>query len=61
MHNDRPVLAVLCLVDGEFACTVVAELVADTFAVHIREAVLQYPALVPVAPDAVTYGFAILV
>ena len=43
----------------ELAGAVVTELFTDAFAVHVVEAVLQYAARIPVAPDAVAFGFAV--
>ena len=59
MHNYGPVLAGFCFMYSELACAVVAKLLADAFPVYVVEAVLQYAARVPVAPDAVTFGFAV--
>lgn len=61
MHYHGPVLAGFCFMYRELAGAVVAELLADAFAVHVVEAVLQYTARVPVAPDAVTLGFSVCV
>ena len=59
MHDHGPVLAGFCFMYCELAGTVVAELLTDAFAVHVVEAVFQYAARVPVAPDAVAFGFAV--
>ena len=59
MHNYGAVLAVLGFVYRELAGAVVAELFAHAFAVHVREAVAQDAAWVPVAPDAVKFGLAV--
>ena len=59
MHYHGPVLAGLCFMYRELAGTVVAELLADAFPVYVVEAVLQYAARVPVAPDSVTFGFVV--
>ena len=59
MHYHGPVLAGLCFMYRELAGTVVAELLADAFPVYVVEAVLQYAARIPVAPDAVAFGFAV--
>ena len=59
MHYHGPVLAGLCFMYRELAGTVVAELLADAFPVHVVEAVFQYAARVPVAPDSVTFGFVV--
>ena len=45
----------------ELSGAIVAELVANAFPVHVVEAVLQYAARVPVAPDAVTLGVSVCV
>ena len=59
MHNDGPVLAGFCFMYCELAGAVVTELFTDAFAVHVVEAVLQYATRIPVAPDAVAFGFAV--
>ena len=59
MHNYGPVLAGFCFMYCELAGTVVAELLTDAFPVYVVEAVLQYAARVPVAPDALTFGFVV--
>ena len=56
MHYHGPVLAGLCFMYRELAGTVVAELLADAFPVHVGEAIAQDSAWVPVAPDAVPLG-----
>ncbi len=56
MHNYGPVLAGFCFMYCELAGTVVAELLTDAFAVHVVEAVFQYAARVPVAPDAMAFA-----
>ena len=58
MHDYGPVLAGFGLVYRELAGAVKTELFADAFSVHVVEAVFQYPVRVPVAPDAVPFGFA---
>ena len=59
MHDHGPVLAGFCFMYSELACAVVAELLADAFPVHVVETVFQYAARVPVAPDAVAFGFVV--
>ena len=56
MHYYGPVLAGFCFMYRELAGTVVTELFADAFSVHVVEAVFQYAARVPIAPDAMTLG-----
>ena len=60
MHYHGAVLAGLCFMYRELAGAIVTELFTDAFAVHVVEAVFQYAARVPVAPDAVAFGFAVM-
>ena len=60
MHNDRAVFAVFGFMYREFSCAVVAELVADALAEYIVQTIAKYPVGVPIAPDAVAFGFAVM-
>ena len=60
MHNDRAVFAVLCFMYCEFSRAVVAELVADSFSQYVGQAIAKYSVGVPIAPDAVAFGFAVM-
>ena len=60
MHNYGPVLAGFCFMYSELAGAVVAELVADSCSQYVVEAIFQYATRVPVAPDAVAFGFAVM-
>ena len=60
MHNYGPVLAGFCFMYSELAGAIVTELFTDAFAVYVVEAIFQYATRVPVAPDAVAFGFAVM-